>query len=392
MASGIGKVDMIPLRDHHPLVTMDRPLMTLNRFRDPSKLHRKFALRANGVCIADDLLLMSFDISRGFPEFLLSTFGCLRWTPGHLIPVGKVRAAGYHFESQLKERFNNALRRSENSGKFMVPFTVGALRAWTNNEFVSPRPILHGMWTFSPSSLEQDFAYVQSVSDIALLQRSVAVIERSGLKNQADQMLSRIAQQRTKLEKRLTTFRDDDGQVAALSDTTLRVDVDPQELAQQLIQGLNDVPKVNVEKAEEMLEQLNDQDEVLAESMVNQPQTPTEALMGLELDNAMAAVVSTADYEAEFPALGNPVQEARPISEVQANLMELSRTPAVDPNVDIFNQSLAKRVGEKRNRKNRSKILPHMEGSSSSCSEQSHDSLAGLGATGGYQSQARNKV
>ena len=113
--------------------------------------------------------------------------------------------------------------------------------------------------------------------------------------------------------------------------------------------------------------------------------------MGLDLDNAVAAVVTTADYEAEFPALGNTIQEPRPISEVQANLLELSKTPAVDLNVDIFNQSLAKRVGEKRNRKNRSKILPHMEGSSSS-SEQSHDSLAGLGATGGYQSQARNKV
>ena len=157
------------------------------------------------------------------------------------------------------------------------------------------------MWTFVSPSLEQDFAYVQNVSDIALLQRSVAVIEGSGLKSQADHMLSRITKQRANLEKRVTMFRDGNGQIAAASDTTVRVDVDPQELAQELIQGLDDVPKVNTERAEEMLQQLNGQDEVLGESLMNQP--PKEEIVGMELDNIVAALVTTADYEAEFPAL-----------------------------------------------------------------------------------------
>ena len=52
LVSGLGKVEALPLRPYHPLVTLDRPLMTMNRFRDPSKLHRKSKrnmLRSNSL-------------------------------------------------------------------------------------------------------------------------------------------------------------------------------------------------------------------------------------------------------------------------------------------------------------------------------------------------------
>ena len=393
LASGIGKVEALPLRQYHPLVTLDRPLMTLNRFRDPSKLHRKFTLNCQSVCVAEDLLLGSFDITKGFPEFLVSTFGALQWTAGQLIPLGRVKAANSSFETQLKERLNSALKRAENTGRFSVPFTVRMFRAWTNSEYIQPRPILHGMWTFASPNFTSDFMYVQNVSDMALLQRSVAIIERAGLKGQADEMLTRIAKQKSNVERKITMFRDDNGQVAAGSARTVTVNADPQDLAQELIREMESVPKVDAARAEDTLQDLNIQDSVLEESLGHPPE---EEPMGMEADNAIAALVVSANYDVEFPALGEPPQEPKPLTDVQTNLLEMSKGQPLtdpDPNVQVFNQYFSKKVeSNKRLRKNRSTGRGRLMAGALEASSSNEDTV-GFGATGaGYNQSENNKV
>ena len=329
--------------------------------------------------------MASFQINRGFPEFLLSTFGALRYTTGHLVPLAKIKAACNSFETQIRERLSSALKRAENenSGRYSVPFTVRMFRVWVDSEYIQPRAILHGYWTFTPHSLEADFAYVQNVTDMATLQRTVAVIERSNLKSQADQMLARIAKQKSIVERRLTMFRDDSGHVAAGAAATVTIDVAPEEIAQDLINEMENAPNVDGARAEETFQDLNLQDNVLNETL-NCP--PTAEVTGLEVDNAIAAIVSSATYETEFPPLGD-----KPLTEVQANLLEMSKNHPTDPNVNVFNQMLTKKVAEKRVRKSRSSGRGKLISDALAASMEA-PSTPGMSSAGGYDQTDNSKV
>ena len=82
LASGIGTLEAMPLPSHFPLITLERPILTLSRFRDPSKLHKKFWINCINLTTMDGVLMVNLAISDKFPEFMVSTFSCLKWSTG----------------------------------------------------------------------------------------------------------------------------------------------------------------------------------------------------------------------------------------------------------------------------------------------------------------------
>ena len=191
-----------------------------------------------------------------------------------------------------------------------------------------------GFWAFCSSEMEAHFNYAHQVSDLALLQRSIGIVERAALREKADDMMSRLINERTRVEENLRVFTDAEGAVAAVSNEQVVIDGSREELDNSLINQMNDADPALVprDKTVEVMEKMDEEvvNHIPAVSMAEI--SPEEAMRdNCVPSNAVAAVMAAAEFEVE------EMPSAKELSDAETSLL------GTDHNVGILNQSHSRR-------------------------------------------------